>query len=89
MATVTDYTLSTTPTLIASGVGEVYIANLSGTVDVFLGDSSVTTSTGLQVRMVFPDNFRMRLGSTDQIWAVANAVGAPPVAPTVRVLHTR
>lgn len=89
MAQVQDFVLNTaTPTLIASGVGEVYINNVSGSVDIFLGDSAVTSSTGLQVRLLAAhhvgQHFHLHLSSTDEVYAVTNSG-----TPTIRVLQTR
>lgn len=83
MADATSYTLSNvTPTLIASGVGEVYIQAVAANL-VYLGDSSVSTSTGYKVSLSGGE-FRMHLGSTDEVWAVSSNNN-----DTIRVLRTR
>lgn len=91
MATVTEFSLdSTSPQLIASGVGEVYIHRTNSNGQIRLGDSSVTTSTGFAVD-VPPDGVgvHLHLGSTDELWAVSPGVGAPQTFAVIRVLHTR
>lgn len=86
MATVQDINVSTTPVLLASGVGSVYLQRPSGGVAIALGDSSVTATTGL---IVTPPAdgiaMKMELSSTDELWAVCTQVNTT----IVRVLRTR
>jgi hypothetical protein len=90
MATVNDFQLSATPTLIASGVGEVHVKNVTGnTGDLILGDSSVSTSTGFSRSLSPGATASFHLGSTDELWAVTVGVGAPTQFMAIRVLHTR
>lgn len=88
MATQTTVTVTTTPTLLATGVGTVYLqADGGGT--IVIGDSSVTTTTGLKVELegtalVQRPPHGFRISSTDELYGVV-ATGSL----AVRVLHTR
>ena len=86
MATVQDFNVSTTPVLLASGVGSVYLQRPSGGFAIALGDSSVTAIGGFVVTPP-ADGLAMKLDleSTDELWGICTQVNTT----VVRVLHTR